>query len=333
MDEPKVSICIPAYHQPLLIKKAIESVLEQEYKDYEIIVTDDSKDDSVEKIVREYNGYNNIHYFKNEIQLGSPRNWNESIKRAQGEYIKILHHDDWFTNKYSLGSFVSLLDSNPNSDFAFSGCVNLNPQQEIKFVHRAKPNQINKITQDPNYLFIGNFIGAPSCTIFRRNINVLFDEELKWLVDIDFYIRVLSINRVFEYTRDPLISIRMQSEDQVTALCVNNKQIQIYECLKLLEKINQNKNLKGYQFRYCWRLFDRFGIVSLEGIRECGFDGYIPIEMHQIFDFLNGKLIIFAKSILTRKLRYFYIVISRICAIYGSIVLYVKQNLTAGNAV
>lgn len=327
MAEPKVSICIPAYHQPLLLKKAIESVLEQEYKDYEIIITDDSEDDSVKKIVSEYKGYKNIHYFKNEMQLGSPENWNESIKRAEGEYIKILHHDDWFTNKYSLGSFVSLLDSNPNSDFAFSGCVNLNPQMEIKFVHSAQQNQINKICIDPNYLFIGNFIGAPSCTIFRKNINLIFDKQLKWLVDIDFYIRILNRNKKFEYTREPLISIRMQSEYQVTALCVDNKQIQIYECLKLLNKINENTNMNGYQFRYCWRLFDRFGIVSTEDIKECGFDGYIPTEVSRIFSFLNNRLIVITKLVFSKRLRYFYIAISRICAILSSVMLNRKYKI------
>jgi hypothetical protein len=95
-------------------------------------------------------------------QTGIKR-WNSS-----GEYIKILHHDDRFTDRHGLAEFRAL-DCNPGSDFALSarrhdidGNVNL-------FIKQAKP--ISAL-QKPFSPLSCNFIGAPSVTIFRKTSDV-----------------------------------------------------------------------------------------------------------------------------------------------------------------
>lgn len=105
----KVSICIPAYKHIDFLRRCLNSILEQRFTDYEVVITDDSPDDSLQKLVEEYSD-ERIKYFKNKKALGSPLNWNEGIKKANGEYIKILHHDDWFSSPDSLEKYVRLLD-------------------------------------------------------------------------------------------------------------------------------------------------------------------------------------------------------------------------------
>ena len=63
---------------------------------------------------------NQLNYIHHNPSLGSPANWNYALKQAKGAYIKIMHHDDYFTNPDSLSEFVALLDSNPKASFAFS---------------------------------------------------------------------------------------------------------------------------------------------------------------------------------------------------------------------
>jgi glycosyltransferase involved in cell wall biosynthesis len=84
---PKVSICIPTYKQPDCFKRAISSVLMQTYEDYEIIITDDSPDDSISDALKDFND-NRIKYFKNIERKGSHENFNVAIDYSKGEYIK-----------------------------------------------------------------------------------------------------------------------------------------------------------------------------------------------------------------------------------------------------
>ena len=117
---PKVSICIPAYNQPTNLRRALESVFLQSFKDYEVIITDDSLDNSVSIVADEFGQHTNLRYYKNKTRKDTPENWNEAVRLASGELIKILHHDDWFSDENSLADFVKMLDRNPEVDFGFS---------------------------------------------------------------------------------------------------------------------------------------------------------------------------------------------------------------------
>ena len=165
---PKVSVCIPTYNQIEHLKKTIDSLLRQTYKDFEIIITDDSPGGLVKDFIQQYNqSHIIIKYFKNQETLGSPENWNESIRKASGDYIKILHHDDYLNFDNSLTKYVRLLDENPNSDFAFSA-TKVVTQNGADWNHSITNRQVISIYDDPLILFKQNLIGAPSTTIFRK---------------------------------------------------------------------------------------------------------------------------------------------------------------------
>ncbi len=63
-------------------------ILIQTYTDFEIVITDDSPDDSVADLVEKYQSRKDIRYYKNEKPLGTPENWNEAIRKANGKWIK-----------------------------------------------------------------------------------------------------------------------------------------------------------------------------------------------------------------------------------------------------
>src|SRR5688500_14571649 len=122
MASAVISICIPAYKNTLFLKRLLDSIAEQTYQDYEVIITDDSPDDIVEKFVQGYQKIPSIFYYRNPYSLGTPENWNEAIRKSTGTWIKLMHNDDWFSGPDSLALFYAAIQ--PGKDFIFSAYEN-----------------------------------------------------------------------------------------------------------------------------------------------------------------------------------------------------------------
>lgn len=281
---PKVSVCIPAYNQVKYLKRTIDSVLAQTYTDYEIIVSDDSPSTIVADLIADYNQPAKIKYFKNRITLGSPENWNESIRKANGEYIKILHHDDWFTDEFSLNAFVNMLEESPESDFAFSAAVAISVKDNRTWIHSATVEQLLSLRKDPSILFFGNFIGPPSSIIHRKNDSICYDINLKWVVDFDFYIKQIRNNgNKFSFSKKPLITSVSGDFHNVTNECENNKEVVIFEYMYLfnkLRKLNRNLNNSERHLIFLKEMFRKFNIKSLKDIRDTGYNGALPMQLY-----------------------------------------------------
>jgi glycosyltransferase involved in cell wall biosynthesis len=276
--KPKVSVCIPAYNNATAFKIALESVLMQNYTNFEIVVTDDSDGSELECLLKKYNS-NKIRYTKNEMRLGSPENWNRAVQFSKGEYIKILHHDDYLCRPDSLGKFVELLETNPKADLGFSATF-AQTGETTGWMHQLTPAEVESISNNPLVLFENNMIGAPSTTIFRNSQFIGFDKHLKWNVDKEFYIRHLIKNRTLIYTSEQLVVTGIVP-GRVTDLCIDNKEIQVYEYMYTLSGIahlcSQPKYKKPYlKCVLCTiKVLNNYAIESLNDIRLCGFKGEI----------------------------------------------------------
>src|SRR5690242_13446578 len=91
--QPKVSICIPSYNAAKFLPAAIDSVLAQDFTDFEVFVSDDASDDETPKICRGY-GDPRFRVIRSERRLGQSGNWNRCLDVANGEYVILLHADD-----------------------------------------------------------------------------------------------------------------------------------------------------------------------------------------------------------------------------------------------
>lgn len=254
MKTPIVSICIPTYLQTTYLKKTLLSIQEQLFQDYEIIITDDSPNDSVERLLKEFNFQGKLQYFKNKIKLGTPKNWNECVKKANGTYIKVLHHDDWFSNNESLNDFVNLMEQNPKADFGFCASKSMDKDGNILFTQVPNKKQLNKLRRNCEVLFLGNFIGAPSVTIYKKLSSMDYDNNIRWMVDVDFYIRILKKNSFFAYSKKPLISVTVDAEHQVTRDYQKNRYLELEESVYLYKKIIKHKKILHKLF-FLFRVF------------------------------------------------------------------------------
>lgn len=260
----KVSIVIPSYNNFESFNRALDSILVQTFEDYEVVITDDSSNDAIKDFLEKLNNPK-IKYYKNPTPLGVPENWNEGLRRAEGEYVKILHHDDWLADEKSLEKFVKLLDENPECDFGYAKSVDIDTETG-RIKTRKAEKYVKALQKDPFELFLTNRIGAPSVTIFRNGKNLFFDKNLKWVVDMDFYIQCLRQNSRIAFLNDVLINIGI-SKTQVTNACQCNKQISIFEQIYLYNKYQSHLQKKKYQACII-ALLKRFKINDLDSLKE-----------------------------------------------------------------
>lgn len=281
---PKVSICIPAYRQTQYLARTLDSILRQGYQDYEIVVTDDSPDAVVETLVRRYAFGSRLSYVRNPAPLGAPANWNQAVRCSRGEYIKILHHDDWFADSSSLARYVAMLDSEPRAGFAFSGAIVHSAASGKTRHHRASRRQLARLRGEPTCLFWHNFVGPPSSTIIRRASFREFPENLIWIVDIAQYIQILQ-NTSFVATQEPLIISTTEAPHQVTIDCIDNGQLNLYEYFFLFDRIKSSVPAESRDV-YIDRLLElmfRFNSRSEADLRRSGYQGELPAEILPAF--------------------------------------------------
>ena len=259
MQAPLISICIPAYKRVNYLKRLLDSIAQQKFRDFEVIITDDSDDTSVEDLSQLYKEKFTLLYHKNMSTLGTPANWNAGVSLAKGEWIKLIHDDDWFVDENSLSKFASVTDSSVK--FIFSAYQNI-------YESVLSPKKIgissewkNRIASNPETIFALNVIGPPSVTLIHKSITLEYDERLKWRVDQEFYIRLLKMDNNFIYIPETLINIGISSS-QVTQRTMYNPTVELPEGLIMLQEhgILSLKNIRIYDT--WWRLFRNMGIVT-----------------------------------------------------------------------
>ena len=281
-----ISICIPVYKNLDFLKRLLDSINIQSYRDFEVIVSDDSKEDSIGHFCRNYQANFSFRYFKNAKSLGSPENWNGAIRQAKGDWIKLMHDDDWFAGEHSLEGFVRAIREKPAADFLFSAYSNFYFDKDKYQAFRISPRWFKRLLRNPNILFSRNVIGAPSVVIHKRALHLEYDKNIKWLVDIDFYIRAVSPDRTV-YIDKPLVNIGIGKE-QITQDCFRQRQVEIPEGLYLLNKtgIRQLRNIVVYDGWF--RLMRNLEIRSEKDIFEAGYHQEIPLVLKKMIRFQHA---------------------------------------------
>jgi len=260
-----VSVCIPSYNQTRFLKKALESLCEQSFRDFEVIVSDDSTQPDVEQLVRSYAQRLPIVYHKNSKPLGSPANWNKCLELAKGDYIKFIHHDDWLAGPDSLMQFVNTCQKNANAGLVFCTSMILNVAEDTISYNRPGEPFLQALRNDPGILFNSNQIGSPTAVMFKRS-DLRFDEKMKYLVDVDFYIRLLQQHNSFVFISEALIVNTSNHPGQVTSQSLN-RETQLGEYSYLYNKLFQGRVPDRALSRFFISLFRHHDIKKLNDIR------------------------------------------------------------------
>jgi len=300
---PAVSICIPTYCQTDFLKDTLDSVVAQNFQDYELIISDDSPNDSVEKLLENYDFSGKLFYVRNSPALGSPANWNQAARLAKGQLIKLLHHDDGFSSPTSLTEFVDLIGGDPKVGIAFSGVNTQSAQDQSSKQHYANSRDLINLKSDPLALMLKNCIGPPSATIIRRQSFKPYRENLKWLVDVFQYGEILADTN-FVATPKPLIYSTSDAEHQITHFFKHNPKLVVYEYLYFFDFFQKNHQEKISPYiSFLAELLIKNNIDSQSDIRKLGFEGPIPSELDGVLGLShNKKRLILLALRLKRKL-------------------------------
>jgi glycosyltransferase involved in cell wall biosynthesis len=175
---PLVSILIPTYNRPKYLQLALESVLNQTYRNIEIIIGDDSTNKETERLIKEnyLNEYDNIKYYHNEKNLGQFDNDIKLYDMANGQYINYLMDDDLFeVTKIQKMMNYFVQDENEEISLVTShrGIIDGNGNYNGIFGNTEKIFESDTIvsgTDIGNKLIIShyNFIGEPTTVLFRK---------------------------------------------------------------------------------------------------------------------------------------------------------------------
>lgn len=234
MSYPQFSIIIPAYNDLELAKNAVYSVLKQQNIDFEIIMVDDSSQNKIESWIKTIKDQR-IKYYHNVPSLGAVSNWNRGLGLAQGENIILLHHDEFFSSDKHLYEVNNVLSSS-NDVVITKVKVYIQKEQRLRIVDKI-PLLWNLCLKFPTLLFVLNVIGPTACVAFKRHNTKNFNTNLRWLVDVEWYYRMLK-NKKKIYLKDLHIHSQHNHTGQIS------KEIDIKQTnrkdIELLKSIYRN---------------------------------------------------------------------------------------------
>lgn len=188
LENNGVSVIIPTYNRADLLRKSIESVQNQTYEEWEIIIVDDCSTDGTEQVVKEFGDYR-IRYIRNEKNLGAGASRNRGGELARYEYIAFQDSDDvWRCGK--LEKQMQYMMNHSEYDMVYCSFLKHYSNGGSLVVPN---NQIGEREGDMYAtLLVNNVIGTPTVLI-RRNVFLEcggFDTELKAIEDWDLAVRV-----------------------------------------------------------------------------------------------------------------------------------------------
>lgn len=191
-----MSVIIPTYNRPDSLKRAITSVFKQEYRNFEILVIDDTPGNESEKIVNAFPQHR-IRYCKGQGEgISSARNL--GIRLSTGEYVAFLDDDDeWLPNK--LNRQMGMLAVGDKSVGVIHSNCYVDNGSTVRLAH--KESMSDRSHQD---LLGDNFVKNSTGIVKRDCFNTVgyFDEELPYAEDWDLYIRISKRFR-FVYLFEP----------------------------------------------------------------------------------------------------------------------------------
>lgn len=140
-EEGLVSIIMPSYNTAPYIKQTIQSVLNQTYTNWELIIVDDCSTDNTDEVLKGIND-NRIRYFKNEVNSGAAASRNIALREAKGQWIAFLDSDDlWLPTK--LERQIEFMNSN-NYSFSYTNYEEIDVDGNDTGVKVTGPKKITK---------------------------------------------------------------------------------------------------------------------------------------------------------------------------------------------
>lgn len=246
MKSELVSVCIPTYNGASYLRKTLESILGQTYRNIEIIINDDGSTDQTENIVKEF-ADNRIHYFKNEENLGLAANWNQAVFHATGTYIKLVCQDDILFPD-AIEAQIRAIESDKEIVLVLGNSYVID--EEGNTLMKRKRFHKNKTVDGKKYArksFCGrNIYSEPANILYKKiHFDALkgYDPSLVYTPDWDFALRLSYLGKVCGLKKN-IMKFRVTNHTETSRLYREQGFKLIEDSEKLLRKHVQLGEIK-----------------------------------------------------------------------------------------
>jgi hypothetical protein len=220
MNNTKVSICIAAYEMggkgQQYLHHSFIAINEQTHDNIEVVVSDQSTDDNIKNLCKEWSDKLNINYIWFDGERKSSSNTNNAMKNATGDIIKILFMDDILFVKDAIKFVVEAFEKEPDKTWLVSVCGHIYESKK-EIGDFMIPNYHDEIHKGRNT------ISSPSVMSIKNIPDLIyFDEKLIWLMDVEYYKRlydkfglpiIIESATVLNRIHDNSVSSEMDSEE------------------------------------------------------------------------------------------------------------------------
>ena len=216
-NTPLVSVILCVYNRKDILERALNSVIKQTFKDYELIIVDDGSTDEVEKLIFPYlKKHQNFKYIRHS-NCGLPLSRNKGILIAQGQYITFIDSDDEYKKEH-LEQMVFFMKENPDVDLIHSSCEVIGNEDDMWLVDARDKTKL---------IHIKDCVVGP--TFFgKKEVFIEMDgfKELSYAEDFDFYNRLISsgkfkIHKLNEKTYIYYRNVKNSITNSVKKACAN----------------------------------------------------------------------------------------------------------------
>jgi len=251
-----VSVIIPNYNHEAYLKQRIDSVLNQTYQDFEIIILDDKSSDNSRNIIEQYRNHPKItHIVYNEVNSSSTfAQWDKGINLSTGDYIWIAESDDYSDNLF-LETLINKINNEDDVSIAFCQSYKVNEKSEItgNWSEQTQylPNNIfkNDFVLDGiqflyDFLIYENFIPNASGVLFSRKKYIEVkgtSSKIGFCGDWLLWMKLLTVGKI-AFSCKKLNYFRSHS-NSVVAKAFNNK-YKVYKARKY-----------NYKLRIYWKKY------------------------------------------------------------------------------
>lgn len=271
-----VSICIPTYNGENYLQETLNSISQQTYRNFEVIISDNLSSDKTLEIVNSWKALQDfpVYVFSNS-NLGIGSNWNYCIENSSGKYIKFLFQDDLLKSD-CLEKMHLFFEQHKNIKFLackrnFLDCTKVSNSENVKdwikkygnlqskFMNDDRPYHIiTKKIFKKDYFFESptNKIGEPSAVMFKKSIIKkvgYFSTELKQILDLEFWYRVL-MDYDIAILNEHLITFRIHDSQETnvnrTKKVSEYSEYQKFVDNKLFWYVNNSRKISILEKRY-----------------------------------------------------------------------------------
>lgn len=237
MKKEKISVIVAAFNTEKYIEKCLDSLINQTYKNIEIIVVEDCSTDNTKKVLEKYRSKENIKIIYNKVNMGAAYSRNLALKKSSGEYIGFIDSDDYVNIDY----YEKLMNSIINNKSEIAIC-------DMKIVDEKLNTTVTAncgTTKCPSKIdIINNGMAASSCNkLFKKDLIIKFDYPIgKMNEDVAVVIPAIVYAKKISYVCNNFYYY-IQRENSTQNSKFSNKRFDMFDIINIaLNRINKSED-------------------------------------------------------------------------------------------